>query len=170
MLDAMKKNGRTESLIGALAPIGSEAASQGIDRSYLAYFQLFNAQRYFEAHDVLEHLWLSCRGGTGEKKPDSDYFKGLIQVAGAYVHLQKHFFGPNHPKDSRRLHPACRLFGLAMQNLAPYGPVHIALDVEGLRRSCQAQMDAIIGSGYTVNPWRPEKAPSLLLFSSNALA
>src|SRR5262249_14188682 len=44
---------------------------------YLGYFRCFNAQQYYEAHDVLEHLWL--------KKRDENYafFKGLIQLAGA---------------------------------------------------------------------------------------
>ena len=50
---------------------------------YLAFFRCWNEQRYYEAHDVLEQLWLKT------KSPDADYFKGLIQAAGAFVHLQK---------------------------------------------------------------------------------
>ena len=74
---------------------------------YLAFFRCWNEQRYYEAHDVLEQLWLKT------KSPDADYFKGLIQAAGAFVHLQKRFEHPLHAKHSRRLPPAVRLFRLA---------------------------------------------------------
>lgn len=39
---------------------------------------------FFEAHEVLELLWLQDRQG-----PTGDFFKGLIQIAGAFVHFQK---------------------------------------------------------------------------------
>ena len=39
------------------------------------------------------------------------FFKGLIQVAGAFVHLQKQFLHPEHPKHRPRLRPAVRLPG-----------------------------------------------------------
>src|SRR6201984_2240076 len=74
---------------------------------YRAFFRCWNEKRYYEAHDVLEQLWLKS------KSPDAHYFKGLIQAAGAFVHLQKHFEYPLHAKHSRRLSPAVRLFGLA---------------------------------------------------------
>jgi hypothetical protein len=70
---------------------------------YLAFFRCWNQQRYYEAHDVLEQLWLE------KKSRDADFFKGLIQAAGAFVHLQKKFENPLHPKHSRRfLHPSLR--------------------------------------------------------------
>ena len=50
---------------------------------YRAFFRCWNEQRYYEAHDVLEQLWLNT------DSPDADFFKGLIQAAGAFVHLQK---------------------------------------------------------------------------------
>ena len=84
---------------------------------YRAFFRCWNEQRYYEAHDVLEQLWLNT------KSPDADYFKGLIQAAGAFVHLQKHFEHPLHAKHSRRLSPAVRLFRLAQKNLANFAPL-----------------------------------------------
>ncbi|PYJ17940.1 MAG: hypothetical protein DME94_02545, partial [Verrucomicrobia bacterium] len=57
---------------------------------YRAFFHCWNEQRYYEAHDVLEQLWLKT------KSPDADYFKGLIQAAGAFVHLQKRYQHPSH--------------------------------------------------------------------------
>src|SRR5437773_1471549 len=67
---------------------------------YRAFFRCWNEQRYYEAHDVLEQLWLNT------ESPDVDFFKGLIQAAGAFVHLQKRFEHPSHAKHSRRLPPA----------------------------------------------------------------
>ncbi len=57
----------------------------------------FNRQLFYEAHDVLEDLWLPDRHG-----PNGNFYKGLIQLAGAYVHLQKN-----------RLRPSAALFKLA---------------------------------------------------------
>src|SRR5712692_4224474 len=77
---------------------------------YRGFFRCWNEQRYYEAHDVLEHLWLKT------KNEDANYFKGLIQAAGAFVHLQKQFQHPSHAKHGRRLQPAVRLFRLAHGN------------------------------------------------------
>src|SRR5438105_12820677 len=79
---------------------------------YRAFFHCWNEQHYYEAHDVLEQLWLKT------KSSDADYFKGLIQAAGAFVHLQKRFEHPFHAKHSKRLPPAVLLFRLAKRNLS----------------------------------------------------
>jgi hypothetical protein len=44
----------------------------------------WSEQRYFEAHEFLEHAWKSA--GTEE---DRERWKGIIQVAVAGVHLQR---------------------------------------------------------------------------------
>jgi predicted metal-dependent hydrolase len=124
---------------------------------YLAFFRCWNEQQYYEAHDVLEQLWLN----TGS--PDADFFKGLIQAAGAFVHLQKHFEHPSHAKHSRRLPPAVRLFRLAEKNLASFAPWHQGLDVAGLCQLLSRYADEIIASDYTINPWSPDTAPKLEL-------
>jgi hypothetical protein len=124
---------------------------------YRAFFRCWNEQRYYEAHDVLEQLWLQT------KSRDADYFRGLIQVAGAFVHLQKQFQHPSHAKHGRRLPPAVRLFRLAEQNLSSFLPRHHGLDVAALCRLLRAYADEIIASDYTINPWSPETAPKLKL-------
>ena len=124
---------------------------------YLAFFRCWNEQRYYEAHDVLEQLWLKT------KSPDADYFKGLIQAAGAFVHLQKRFEHPSHAKHSKRLPPAVRLFRLAQQNLANFAPWHHALDVAALCKLLSRYADEIVASDYTINPWSPESGPTLKL-------
>jgi hypothetical protein len=124
---------------------------------YRGFFRCWNEQRYYEAHDVLEHLWLTTRS------EDWSYFKGLIQAAGGFVHLQKHFEHPEHPKHGRRLGPAVRLFALAEANLEPFGATRHAFDVDGLRALIARTARAIVDSDFRINPWRPETAPRLQL-------
>ena len=82
----------------------------------VSYFECFNQQRFFEAHEVLEALWLPQRQG-----PNGSFYKGLIQLAGAFVHLQKN-----------RLGPAVALFELARANLQKYPAIHEGLAVDGV--------------------------------------
>ena len=124
---------------------------------YRAFFRCWNEQRYYEAHDVLEQLWLKTDSG------DADFFKGLIQAAGAFVHLQKRFEHPAHAKHSRRLPPAVRLFRLAEKNLSAFAPQHRGLDVAALCQLLAAYADQIVASNYKINPWSPETAPKLNL-------
>lgn len=124
---------------------------------YRAFFRCWNAQQYYEAHDVLEQLWLKT------KSPDADFFKGLIQAAGAFVHLQKHFEQPSRAKHGRRLPPSVRLFRLAQKNLANFVPRHHSLDVAALCQLLSRYAEEIVASDYTINPWSPETAPKLHL-------
>jgi predicted metal-dependent hydrolase len=86
-----------------------------MDPRYLGFFECFNRQFFFEAHEVLEGLWLLDRNG-----PNGAFYKGLIQLAGAFVHIQK-----NRPG------PAAALFNLARANLSRYPTHHEQLAVEG---------------------------------------
>jgi hypothetical protein len=124
---------------------------------YRAFFHCWNEKRYYEAHDVLEQLWLKT------KSADADYFKGLIQAAGAFVHLQKRFEYPLHAKHSKRLSPAVRLFRLAERNLSRFAPRHHGLDVAALCQLLRTWADRIVESDYKSNPWSPETAPKLEL-------
>ena len=89
---------------------------QDYDPRYLGYFECLNQQRFFEAHEILETLWLPQRQG-----PDGVFYKGLIQLAGAFVHWQK-----NRPG------PAAALLRLAQANLRNYPGTHRGLDVEAV--------------------------------------
>jgi hypothetical protein len=98
---------------------------------------------------------------------DAQYFKGLIQAAGAFVHLQKHYEHPTHPKHGRRLGPAVRLFRLAEKNLTPFGPARHDLDLDRFREVISRYRGAIeLGNGK--NPWTPETAPQVSLGGSRA--
>ncbi len=124
---------------------------------YRGFFRCWNEQRYYEAHDVLEHLWLSTRS------EDANYFKGLIQAAGGFVHLQKQFEFPAHAKHGRRLGPAVRLFALAETNLEPFGATRHGFDIDGLRALLARTARLIVDSEFTRNPWSPATAPLLQL-------
>jgi predicted metal-dependent hydrolase len=149
----MKKSDRISAYVQQL---GTNPAL-ALDPRYQGYFTCFNEQQYYEAHDVLENLWLE---GSDEHY---QFFKGLIQVAGAFVHLQKQYVHPTHPKHGRRMRPAVRLFRLAVKNLTPYAPKHLQLDVAALLGLCEGQVHAIEAGDYERNPWRPDDAPQLQL-------
>ena len=126
------------------------------DPCYLGYFYCFNTQRYYEAHDVLEHLWLK----GGRSAPDYAFYKGLIQLAGAFVHLKLQHTHPRHPKHGKRLAPARRLFLLAGQNLMPYSPCHHRLNLE-IPISLARRYAERLKIAPEINPWSPYVTPLL---------
>jgi len=149
----MKKSDRISQFVQTIC----SQSDGSFDARYRGYFQCFNEQQYYEAHDVLEDLWLERR--------DENYafYKGLIQVAGGFVHLQKQYLHPDHPHHGKRLRPASRLFALALQNMEPYGAEHLSLDLEVLRTLCLAQIELLEKSDFQKNPWCPEVAPRIHL-------
>ena len=149
----MKKSDRIRELVQQLAP----ASDPALDPRYTGFFACFNIQEYYEAHDVLEDLWLQ------EKGENHAYFKGLIQLAGAFVHLQKQARRPDHPKDGRRLRPAVRLFHLAIRNLTDFQPAHLRFDVARAIDLASEHAKVIEASDFTLNPWDPAHAPRLEL-------
>ena len=120
---------------------------QGVDAHYLGYFECFNLGLFFEAHDVLEELWLRDR-----KSPNYSFHKGLIQFAGAFVHLQKN-----------RLRPAAALFRLARANFQKYPPTHEHLDVAGVLLMIEHWLGQLENTNYTINPLGPTNVPRLQL-------
>ncbi len=124
------------------------------DPHYLAYFHCFNRQLFYEAHDALEELWLVDRHG-----PDGNYYKGLIQLAGAFVHVQKNRSGP-----------ACALLRLARANLEKYPPIHQQLDlaiVFALMTSWSLQLES---SPINVGRLVIENPPTLALLETGTHA
>lgn len=126
---------------------------------YLEWFAHFNATEYYEAHDALEALWLRTEGSN------RDFFKGLIQVAGAFVHLRKHSEHPGHAKHTTRLRPAARLFLRAKEHLTDFSPRHLQLDVTKVCALCESLADGIEKSDFSANPWSPAKPPQIGLIA-----
>ncbi len=120
-----------------------------LDAHYLGYFECFNRGLFYEAHDVLEELWLTDRDG-----PDGAFHKGLIQLAGAFVHLKK-----NH------LRPAAALFKLARANLLKYPEVYLRLDVKAVLALIQDFLDRLERENPASDSRAPAPAPKLSLRS-----
>ena len=96
-----------------IAALISDLPEGPFDKHYLGFFHCFNQQLFFEAHEVLEELWLPQRRG-----PRDLFYKGLIQLAGAFVHVQK---------DRRQ--PALALLSLARGNLQRYPDIYESLNL-----------------------------------------
>ena len=119
---------------------------QGVDARYAGFFEYFNRREYFDAHEILEDLWLEHRG------PNYAFHKGLIQLAGAFVHLQK-----------GRLKPAAALFRLCDANLSKYPDMHERLDVASVRGLIRDWISELEATDFTINPWPSKPAPTLSL-------
>ncbi|PZR74676.1 MAG: hypothetical protein DLM52_09040 [Chthoniobacterales bacterium] len=157
----MNKRERISDFVRAL----DGAAAAGGQDYYGTFFQLWDAQKYYEAHDVLEQLWL-----VEKEERLARFYQALIQAAGAFVHLQKNFEQPRHPKHGRRLRPATRLFALALQNLEGLPDQFRDLNLVSLRRLLTETREKIIRSDFQKNPWAPATAPRLLLSTNRAAA
>jgi predicted metal-dependent hydrolase len=141
------KSPKIDALLAGFAELPS------FDRHYVGFFRCFNAQLYYEAHDVLEEVWLPIRG-----QPQARFYQGLIQMAGGFVHLQK-----------QRLGPAARLFALALANFEGYPARHAGIDLDAIRDICRQHRQAVLDSGETVNPWSKDHPPQLALPSAEVI-
>ena len=143
LFSVSKKSGRIAVLIDG-------CKGRDLDPHYLGYFACFNQGLFYDSHDVLEELWLEDRNG-----PNGAFYKGLIQFAGAFVHLQK-----DSPAQ-RRLRPAAALFKLARTNLTRFSGVHERLDVSRVLALIEEWLGYLEGGEFTVNPLRERDAPRL---------
>jgi hypothetical protein len=135
-----------------IAELIKSCQGRELDAHYLGYFACFNRGLFYESHDVLEELWLADRHG-----PDGAYYKGLIQFAGAFVHLQKHT--PQRP----RLRPAAALLKLARTNLGAYPALHHRLDVSAVLEVIEDWLARLEAGAFEVNPLTSLNAPRLEL-------
>jgi predicted metal-dependent hydrolase len=132
---------------GPIAQLIQQFQGQQLDAHYLGYFECFNRQLYFEAHDVLEELWLAQRQG-----PNYAFYKGLIQLAGAFVHLKKN-----------RLRPAAALFKLADANLEKYPASHEQLRVDKVCALIHDWQHRLEKGNFELNPLIHGHEPELKL-------
>lgn len=143
-----------------IAELISNCEGQDLGAHYLAYFKCFNQGLFYEAHDVLENLWLADKHGR-----NGAFYKGLIQLAGAFVHLQRN-----------RLRPAVSLFKLAQANLQKYPAIYERLDVAFVLLLINNWRYKIEASDFGVNPLAtatevkllltPRSAPTILLIAT----
>lgn len=135
-----------------IAALIESCRGRSLDAHYLGYFECFRQGMFYEAHDVLEELWLLDRHG-----PDGDFYKGLIQLAGAFVHLQK------HTEQRPRLRPSAALFKLARTNLGKYPPTHHHLDCAHALGLIEDWLRRLEEHDFSVNPLVSGQNPGLRL-------
>ena len=117
---------------------------------YLGYFECFNRGLFYEAHDVLEELWLEDRHGVS-----GNFYKGLIQFAGAFVHMQKN--SERYP----RLRPAAALLKLSRGYLQPFAPRHERLDLTRVLGLADEWLQALETGRFEFNPLHAKTPPTL---------
>jgi predicted metal-dependent hydrolase len=130
-----------------IAALIANCQGQELDAHYLGYFECFNQGMFYEAHDVLEELWLPDRNGA-----NGLFYKGLIQLAGAFVHLEK-----------GRLQPAAALLKLAHANLLKYPAIHERLDVNDLLATIAGWLERLDPDRSACNPLASKITPRLAL-------
>ncbi len=123
---------------------GGEETIQGFDLLYLKFFECFNQGLFFEAHEFLEALWLPVRRGE-----DGPFYKGLIQIAGAFVHLQKGRYGPS-----------AALLKSGRSYLAGFRPRHKGVEVELVLALADRWLKELEAGG---NPLHSSDSPKLIL-------
>lgn len=153
------KSGKMPDLLGCvshkspkIAALIADLQGRDLDAHYLGWFACFNRGQFYEAHDVLEELWLADRHG-----PNGNFYKGLIQLAGAFVHLQKDC--PKYP----RLRPAAALFKLAEANFLPYPAHHERLDLNLVRSLITDWLGRLERVDFQRNPLAMDPPPRLEL-------
>jgi predicted metal-dependent hydrolase len=131
-----------------IAALIAECQGKDLPAHYLGYFECFNRQLFYEAHDVLEELWLV----QGRHGVNYGFYKGLIQFAGAFVHLQK-----------GRLQPAAALFKLSQSYLRQYPSLHERLDVAAVLARAAEWIGELEERAFLENPLQGKSPPQLRL-------
>jgi hypothetical protein len=91
----------------------------------------FNSGRYYECHETLEEIWQEEQGEV------RDLYKGLIQVAAAFVHVSRGGY-----------RGAMRLLTTAVGYLEPYRPDGaMGFDVEAICRASEAALGRVEDQG-----------------------
>jgi uncharacterized protein len=103
----------------------------------------FNSGKYYECHETLEEIWQEEQGEV------RDLYKGLIQVAAAFVHISRGGFkGAN------------RLLSTAVGYLAPYrGTGAMGFDVEAICRASEHAHERVQRQGPGGVTLEPGMAP-----------
>ena len=104
---------------------------------------------FYEAHDVLEALWLKQRNG-----PNYSFYKGLIQFARRFVALAKPYVAPPASASVRRL------VQIGQANLVKEPFSFRVLDVAGVLGLIENWLSRLEAGRFEVNPLSAETAPT----------
>ena len=98
----------------------------------LVLLETFDAERFFEAHEILEAYWIDYGGH------DRGFFRGLIQAAVALHHFR-----------AGTLVGAQGVAARSRRNLAPYAPTHLGFDVDSFVAPVSADTTNVAGAQST---------------------
>ncbi len=111
---------------------GIDDCSDELHPQAVVGLKLFNEGQYFACHEALELAW---REDTG---PIRDLYRGILQVAVAYLHIQRgNYLG------------AIKMFKRCRPWLEPFPNICRGINVEKLKRDYQAVQVTIIRLGPT---------------------
>jgi predicted metal-dependent hydrolase len=96
-------------------PRTDDQPAPGAQDAVLRAVQQFNARQFWECHETLEDFWGEEHG------PLRDFYHGFIQVAAAFVHVQR-----------LNWQAAARLLALGAERLEPFQPACMGVDVAAL--------------------------------------
>src|SRR6266404_2608249 len=105
--------------------------------------RLFNSEKFFEAHEALEEVWLKTEG------KEKVFLHGLIQVAAAFHH------------HTRRNHTGFRsLLEKGIKKLETCGEAAGEIDLHGLRHQLQPWRESLHSGGRAEHS-RPPSLPRI---------
>lgn len=136
--DAAPRASRTQqAVIGILQRAAATPAHFELSEALRHGGRLFNAGKFYEAHEAWEDVWRPMKGA------ERNFFRGLIQLAVAM-------------KKAREGNPAgvIRLLDRASDLLAPYEPAHRGVEITALRRTMTVLRDEAVA-------WREGRAERL---------
>jgi predicted metal-dependent hydrolase len=91
--------------------------------------ELFNSERFFEAHEVWEEIWLQS------SEPDRSYLQGIIQIAAAFHHYRR-----------GNVRGARSLLDAGLKRLTTCPPAHWEIGIDQLRASA-LHWSRLLGTG-----------------------
>lgn len=96
---------------------------------YLEFIDLFNRGEFYDAHEVLEDIWVI------EVEPLKDFYKGLIQLTAAFWHWER-----GHKSSS------LNLLNSARQNLRFYPDVYEGLPLAKIQQEARRVIESSFDS------------------------
>jgi predicted metal-dependent hydrolase len=103
--------------------------------AYLQGVELFNAGRYYEAHEALEEIWRTCPRDSQERL----FYQALIQIAAACLHRAR-----------GRWRPALRQYARATDKLARITARHfLGMNVAELRNDLDTTFADLTAASVT---------------------
>jgi uncharacterized protein len=101
-------------------PLAEDHQPATVEEALALGISLWDQQRYFEAHECLEHVWHAA------PLDDTDLWQGVIQIAVGGVHVQR-----GNPTG------AVTMFERAADRLRPYPALHRGIDVTAAVTACE---------------------------------